>query len=257
MSSTTFLRRSSRVSLALVLAVTLAASILPLRPAVVLGVVADPVTVSVPELRYRAGATLSTGLYPVQLTWTRTGATPAARYQVQVSKDAGAFATIGSPAGTSLSTTVASGHTYVYRVRGLDASLTTGDWAESPALPVRGFQETSASFAWAGYWATGTNSYHWGGHTRFAGVAGRSATFTFTGRSAAIVAPVGPTRGSMKVYVDGLYRMTVSTYASTNRYRRIVYAVTWVEPGPHTVRIVVVGTPGHPRVEIDGMAVLQ
>jgi hypothetical protein len=253
----TFERRGRRALLALLLAIALGGSILPVRPAAVLGVVANPVTVSAPELRYRAGATLATGRYPVSLAWTNTGTVPSARYQVQVSMDAGPFAAVMTAMMPSCTTMVASGHTYTFRVRGLDASLMPGPWTEGPAIPVRGFQETSGSFTWAGYWATGTSPYHWGGHTRYAGVAGRSATFSFTGRSAAIVAPVGPTRGSMKVYVDGIYRRTVTSYATANGYRRILYEVTWVEAGPHTVKVVVVGSPGHPRAEIDGMAILQ
>lgn len=254
---TTFERRGPRVLLALVLALALAGSILPLRQAVVRGVVADPVTVSVPGVRYRAGATLSTGRYPVVVAWTNTGLVKAAKYQVRVSVDSGVFTTLGSPTRTSIATTVASGHTYAFQVRGFDTMLTAGTWSTGPAIQVRGHQETGAAFTWAGYWATGRSSFHWGGRTRYAGVAGRSVTFAFTGRSAAIVAPIGPTRGSFKVYVDGLYRRTVSTYSSGNGYRRVVYEVTWVEPGPHTVKIVVAGTAGHPRVEIDGMAVLQ
>ena len=40
-------------------------------------------------------------------------------------------------------------------------------------------------------------------------------TFRFTGRAVAIVAPKGPTRGSAKVYVDGVYVGTVNLHRSS------------------------------------------
>jgi hypothetical protein len=65
------------------------------------------------------------------------------------------------------------------------------------------------------------------------------------------VAAVGPTRGSAKVYLDGTYAATVSLYSATAALRRIAYAHNWASQGTHTIRIVAVGTSGHPRVDVD------
>jgi hypothetical protein len=54
------------------------------------------------------------------------------------------------------------------------------------------------------------------------------------------------------VYVDGVYRTTVSLYASTYTSRAIAYALNWSANGTHSIKIVVVGTAGRPRVDVDG-----
>ena len=64
-------------------------------------------------------------------------------------------------------------------------------------------------------------------------------------------------RGSFKVYVDGVYRAKISTYSTTTRYRQLVYQFSWSVPGTHKIKIVVVGTAGHPRVDLDAFVVLR
>jgi hypothetical protein len=87
--------------------------------------------------------------------------------------------------------------------------------------------------------------------TRFATAAGATASYTFTGSGVGWVTATGPTRGSAKVYVDGVYTTTVRLYSSTTGLRRIAYAVNWTGQGTHTIKIVVIGTAGHPRVDVD------
>ena len=69
-------------------------------------------------------------------------------------------------------------------------------------------------------------------------------------------APVGPTRGSVRVSLDGVAVGTFSEYATTNGARRIVY-VRAVAPGTHTITLVTVGTSGRPRVDLDAFIVLR
>jgi hypothetical protein len=45
----------------------------------------------------------------------------------------------------------------------------------------------------------------------------------------------------------------VSLYASTTSLQRVVYAYSWPSQGSHTIRLVVVGTAGHPRVDVDAL----
>ncbi len=65
------------------------------------------------------------------------------------------------------------------------------------------------------------------------------------------------TRGSFKVYVDNVYKGTIKTYSTTTKYRQIVFQYAWSTPGTHKVKIVVSGTSGHPRVDIDAFVVLK
>ena len=61
----------------------------------------------------------------------------------------------------------------------------------------------------------------------------------------------GPGRGKFKVYVNGVLKGTVDTYAATNQPRTVVWqgAVT----GTSTVKIVNVATSGRPRIDLDAV----
>ena len=86
---------------------------------------------------------------------------------------------------------------------------------------------------------------------------GASVSFRFTGRAVAVVAPRSRTRGSAKVYVDGAYAGTVSLYRSTTTARSVVFGSSWMANGTHTIKLVLVGTRGHPRFDIDAFAILR
>ena len=73
----------------------------------------------------------------------------------------------------------------------------------------------------------------------------------------ALVAPKGPGRGAAKIWVDGTYVGTYSLYASSFQARRIVWSRGWAASGTHAVSVVVVGTAGHPRVDVDAFVTLR
>jgi len=222
------------------------------------------VTVSIPTIGYRIAKMSPTG-YPASVAWVNTSAHPAAQYVMQRSIDGGAFADYanleGSVAGASLrlDVTLAPGHTWAFRVLGTNTvgAGTDGPWGTSATVAAKGYNELHPRFVYTGTWGTSYLSSHWGGRTRASKVAGSNAIFTFHGTAAAIVAPMGPTRGSFKVYADGVLRQTISTYSGGTSYRRVVYVIRWAWAGDHTIKIRVVGTAGHPRVDIDGIMTLE
>jgi hypothetical protein len=65
------------------------------------------------------------------------------------------------------------------------------------------------------------------------------------------VAYKGPSRGSAQVFVDGVLKATVNLNASSTVARPQVYAFNWSTNGAHTIKVVVVGTAGHPRIDVD------
>jgi hypothetical protein len=69
--------------------------------------------------------------------------------------------------------------------------------------------------------------------------------------------PKGPTRGSVRIYVDGTLAATVSTYSSKVQGRRVVWSKAFAASGTHTVRLVIAGTPGHARVDLDAFVILK
>jgi hypothetical protein len=213
-------------------------------------------TIDVPVLGYRPAQMTGTA-FPAAIRWVAVGSGDAAVYRVQRSVDGKAFAPFGTTRATSIVATLAPGHRYAFRVRGVSASGIAGPWRATAQQVVRGHGDSSAVLAYGGTWRTITNGGLWGDRAHRTGMAGRSMQFTFTGGAAAIVSTLGRANGSFRVYVDGMYRRTVSTYSAATAYRRVVYGVQWATPGTHTVRLEVVGTAGHPRVEVDGVLVLS
>jgi hypothetical protein len=63
--------------------------------------------------------------------------------------------------------------------------------------------------------------------------------------------------GSAKVYLDGVYVKTVSLYATATKTRQLIYAVGWGSSAVHTISIRIVGTSGHPRIDLDGFTILR
>jgi hypothetical protein len=87
--------------------------------------------------------------------------------------------------------------------------------------------------------------------------AGATATIAFEGRSVSWIATRGPTRGKARVLVDGVLVTTVDLRASSTQYRRVVFGMSWVNAGPHSLEIRVVGTSGRPRVDLDALVVVR
>lgn len=120
---------------------------------------------------------------------------------------------------------------------------------------VTSYQEGSARITYNGRWANASSSGYSGGRARGSIQRNAGATFAFTGKSVSWVGPVGPTRGAAKVYVDGTYVKTVSTYASRFVASKTLFSKAFTTSGAHTLRIVIVATTGHPLVAIDKFTV--
>jgi hypothetical protein len=44
---------------------------------------------------------------------------------------------------------------------------------------------------------------------------------------------------------------------ATTKFRQLVWQYGWSSVGTHTIKIVVLGTSGHPRVDFDAIMTLQ
>ena len=86
--------------------------------------------------------------------------------------------------------------------------------------------------------------------------AGRSVSLTFTGRSIGFVTTMAPTRGKVRVYVNGNLLTTLDLRAAT-RYQVIAWQKTWSTAATRTVRLVVAGTTNRPRIDLDAFARLK
>jgi hypothetical protein len=196
---------------------------------------------------------------PVHLAWTAATdpTSNVARYQIAQKIDLGSFVEVANVTDTSINRQLLIGHTYQFEVRAVDAVGNLGPWRVGSTLRPYLYQQTSGT-VYTGTWSSQTNALFSGGSVRYASVAGRYATFTTTtARSIAFVTTKAPSRGSFRIYVDGVYRGTISTYSTTTKVRQVVYQFTWATPGTHKFKISVVGTTGHPRVDVDAFVVLR
>lgn len=212
-------------------------------------------TATAPTYAFASGMAMSSTSTPTRFTWSGSDATSGvARYEAALSTDGGAYSTIStSLTSATLTQNLASGHTYRLRVRAVDRAGLTGAWAYGATFTVSVYQESSSRITYSGTWYRPASSSYWGGYERYATAAGARAWFTFTGRAYALVGCVGPSRGSVKVYVNGVLTRTVSTYATTTSCRRVLFSLSWSTAVSRKISIVVSGTSGHPRVDIDAI----
>ena len=133
--------------------------------------------------------------------------------------------------------------------------------AESPvgdpfALDV--IDDSDASIVYSTAWTQMTDSDAYGGKRHTATSAGATATLMgFSGRSIAVVAPVGPGDGSLQICVDPGVSVTgcttVMLQSSASVERRIVYVSGPLATGrTHTIEITASTLP----VALDGFVVL-
>lgn len=214
---------------------------------------ATPAMVKPPLSGFYAGSTLGSTTAPVRSWWSATDPCGISSYTLERRVNGGPWAVqpLSSVTATSDSQALAFGSTWRYVVRASDGAGNLSGWAygasEEPLL-----RQQSSVVRYGGAWTVGYSAGYSGGSTQYASGAGAWASYTFTGSSIGWVAAIGPGRGSAKIYIDGGYQRTVSLYSSTTALRRVAYAFTWAAQGTHTIRIVVVGTAGHPRVDVDG-----
>ena len=218
-------------------------------------VVADgiPPTLVAPLTRLWSGRTLGTTTVPVRIAWSATDPSGIASTGLQRSMNGGSWttSTLTGAAAMAADSSIPIAGTARQRVRAADRLANTSKWLTGSLVKASVYQQSSTAVTWTGSWHTTGWSAASGGSVRYATARGASATFRFTGSSVGWVAARGSNRGSAWIYVDGVYAGSVSLHASTGQSRAIVFARNWAGVGTHTLRIVVAGTAGHARVDVD------
>ncbi len=64
---------------------------------------------------------------------------------------------------------------------------------------------------------------------------GDSFRYSFTGTGVSLIGPVSPDQGDMDIYVDGVLKQTVSAYSSDKRSNQLLYSITGLNSGTHTI----------------------
>lgn len=157
----------------------------------------------------------------------------------------------------SLAVAFAPGHSYRFAIRARDRAGNVGPWTAGPTFWASLVQQSAGSIAYAGTWRVGESSHYSATFDRFSLAAGASVKYTFTGRGIAWVTTRAPDRGAVRVYVDGTLVAIVDTRAGAPAYRFVAWSRSWASTGTHTLKLVVVGTVGRPRVDVDAFEILR
>ncbi|HLA65521.1 MAG TPA: hypothetical protein VK600_02955, partial [Candidatus Saccharimonadales bacterium] len=181
-----------------------------------------------------------------------------ASYQLQHQTNGGAWSAVTLPSATATSfvQSLTFGTTSRYRLKATDSLGNASDWVYGSTFGPTISQESSSAVKYTGSWTMASVSGASGGSLAYATQAGASAAFSFTGSSVAWIAYLGPDRGSATVYIDGVLKTTINLNSATISSRRVAYVFNWGLNGSHAIKVVVVGTAGHPRVDVDGFVKL-
>jgi hypothetical protein len=71
------------------------------------------------------------------------------------------------------------------------------------------------------------------------------------------VTTVGPNRGKAKILINGSHVQTIDLSAPGTVERVLAWQGTWTSSATRTIKVVVVGTSGRPRVDVDAFVVLK
>ena len=219
----------------------------------------DP-SVSKPKARLRSGAALQGDDLPVTISWNGDDDGPAgiASYDVRRSVNGGAFHTIASSwTGDSLNRALDPGRAYRFEVRATDKAGNVGPWKAGPTIRPRLLQQSHGDVIFKGKTVPTRSASFSGGSQRYLAAGGASAKLTTEARSLSFVTTKGLNRGEARIYIDGELVTTVDLNAPQQAYRYVAFTRTWSSVGTHTIRVVAVGTPGHPRVDVDAFGVLR
>lgn len=147
------------------------------------------------------------------------------------------------------------GKTYTFRVRARDAAGNVSAWTSAKQTTVP-YDNASMKFTKSSQWKKAQSASLYRGSSRYTTKKGATASMSFKGgKSVYLIATTGPTRGKVKVYVDGKYVKTVNLYSKTTTYRKAILLKSLKGSGTHKVSLVAAPTKTRKRVDIDGLAV--
>jgi hypothetical protein len=144
-----------------------------------------------------------------------------------------------------------------YAVRAADAPGNQGQWTVAPPAEVVVVGESSSAVRRSAGWVGRSSAFALGGRDLSATRAGAWLRHTFTGRGIALVGATGPLRGRAEVWLDGARVATIDTRSTASAGRVLLYAGAVSPATPHTIEVRVLGTPGRPRIDVDGFLVLR
>jgi PKD repeat protein len=196
----------------------------------------------------------------VRLAWSATDpdGDGVSRYRLDYSTDGGTTwhkIRLASPLSTGGTFRTAVRQPYLIRVRAWDGlGAMTQRVTE---LTVRRAQERSSAITYDGTWKKRATSTASGGAVRYTTARGDRATYAFVGSSIGFVTRTAPSRGIVRIYVDGVTQPSwrIDLGSNADRPRRLVFSKAWSTVGSHEIRVVLVGAAGRHRLDVDAFQV--
>jgi hypothetical protein len=217
-----------------------------------------PVITAKPTVKLQNLVGPVTSTDPITISWKGSDATSGIKnYTLYQSTNGGAYTKIASPTAASFSEKVAPGNTYQFKVTATDKAGNTDTGQSSVAYKLSLYQQNVSQIAYSTGWTKQTLSGANGGSVEYATAAGKTATFTFTGIQVAWMSTQGPTRGSATVKLDSGTASTINTDTTSPHTAEIVDVATAAANASHKLVITVLGTSGHPRIDVDAFVVLS
>ena len=204
--------------------------------------------------------TLASTTGKVRVSWgaidTGTGL-KSIRVQEKVGTGAYKTLTLATPKAKSIVRNFTFGKAYKYRVLATDIVGNVSAYTVSGPFVIGRVQESSTAIVYTGPWGLAASASYSAGKARWAQAAGASAELAFNGEGIAWVASKGATRGSAEVWIDGILARVVDLHATKTIHRQVVFSQKWTTFGAHSIRIVVLGTAVHPRIDLDTLVVAK
>ena len=179
-------------------------------------------------------------------------------YRLYLSTNGGAWTAQGLASASSTRAVVmtpSSTTSYRFRVVPYSPLGTPGASVTGSTFRVRAVRETaSTTMVYRGtWWSASSSSFH-GGFARFATSSTAGVTFRFTGREVALISTKGSTRGTARIWIDGVSVGTVNLRSTTTMFRQIAFRKAFGSSGTHTITV---RPYGNGRIDIDGFLVLS
>jgi hypothetical protein len=212
--------------------------------------------VSPPDSAVLESSALTASQVATRIAWSAATDGGPVGYRVERSADGGSFVLVQSAmTATSLVSSLAPGHSYRFRVRAVGEASDAGAWAYGSTFRLTAVSQSASAIRYHGTWATSTSTIWWGGTARSSSTRGSTVSYSFTGRKIAWVGLKGANRGKAQVYVNGVLKATIDLYSPTTLKQRVVWSANYTTSATRTITIKVLGTPGRPRIDVDGFIV--
>ncbi len=222
---------------------------------------ATPPVVKAPAVRIVDGVTLGPTKVPLSLAWSASDpGSGVCRLNVQRRYGKNPYVPLALLLATSRAAVAPASpapRPYTFRAAATDCSDNTSAFVTSAPVRLSVYQNSSSAIRYRGGWSGSRAPNAFGGSVRRSGAVGASATLHFTGREIAWVASLAPGYGSARVLIDGHSAGTVHMRAATAIQRRVVFTRRWATSGAHTIKIVGLGTHGHPLISVDALLTLR